>query len=666
MSVRDELAGELEHWKSFLLTTSAEMFFQIMRTYLGDVQTPFNKHELIDRLASFLRKSETRERILSLIDGSDALVLSAVYYLGAPTLSRLYALLESDILYLKLHYHVLNLEERLLLYRDKEDTRMRLRINPLLLDALLGTYINPSHIFPTGRRIDSDKGLPWLTDSRVLAITAYMHGAKSLFKSNGELRKRARADLCELFGHDGDSVRRTDLLLSSLVGCGVFHIRQDEIELDPDRWMQLCRLGRDDRRAYVAAGAVVRRHQELSLTETATTIAGFLSSLPGDRVVGKAIMRRVLRAKAVTDLPEPVIEELFDVLAGLGLIRRIDDEGYSAGADPPERSAGEAVVVQPNFELHLPISIDAGDASIVPITAKLGSFDIISYYEITRASFARALETGLSRESIEEELAELTGRPLPTNVTTTTEAWEHEHRSIRIVEGTVVTVNEGRRHLFEHDSEIRELIEEVLSPGVYLVRTAHIQPLTERLARAGIHSVPKPERAGDNAASNRGNREALAALVPTGNPILESDEAPELDFEKTRYKKEIEQTAKELDLPAELQDELSDRIGRKLILFPEQVREMRFGGDIVEVKGFDYLGKVRLAEQALSSRDDLLEIIDTDEGGAPERLLIRPEALEQSGSELILIGKRLPGEEEVRKRIRSIGLLKKRKGSLLT
>ena len=61
-------------WKSAFVTLPDSAFFDIVRNYLGDVSTPFNKHRLFDRLVSFLKKRETVRRIISLIDSDDALV----------------------------------------------------------------------------------------------------------------------------------------------------------------------------------------------------------------------------------------------------------------------------------------------------------------------------------------------------------------------------------------------------------------------------------------------------------------------------------------------------------------------------------------------------------------------------------------------------------------
>ena len=113
MTLRNSL---IESWKSFLITSPDDVFFDLMRTYLGDIRTPFNKHDLVKRLTSYLKSKETRSRVISLISRADAYLITAIHVLNEPELAKLFALLKSEYQYLELHSHLLNLEERLVIY----------------------------------------------------------------------------------------------------------------------------------------------------------------------------------------------------------------------------------------------------------------------------------------------------------------------------------------------------------------------------------------------------------------------------------------------------------------------------------------------------------------------------------------------------------------------
>ena len=59
---------EAEGWQRSVLTLPDAVFFDLMRNYLGDISTPFNKHALIERLVRFLKRKEIRSRIVALLD----------------------------------------------------------------------------------------------------------------------------------------------------------------------------------------------------------------------------------------------------------------------------------------------------------------------------------------------------------------------------------------------------------------------------------------------------------------------------------------------------------------------------------------------------------------------------------------------------------------------
>ena len=107
------------------------------------------------------------------------------------------------------------------------------------------------------------------------------------------------------------------------------------------------------------------------------------------------------------------------------------------------------------------------------------------------------------------------------------------------------------------------------------------------------------------------------------------------------------------------------RIERGLILFPEQIR-----GEIVpqfgiEVRGLDYLGKIRMIEQAISG-GDMLEVIMRSGSGTPQRVMVRPREVVESGSDLMLRAVQQPEERAIKIRIRRISLLRRLSGTLIS
>ena len=85
-----------EEWRKLLFNLSDQAFFDLVRNYLGDIHTPFNKHNLLDQLEAFLLNKSNLEQIVSMIDSSDTALLTAIDFLGNPSVEQLYALFSDE------------------------------------------------------------------------------------------------------------------------------------------------------------------------------------------------------------------------------------------------------------------------------------------------------------------------------------------------------------------------------------------------------------------------------------------------------------------------------------------------------------------------------------------------------------------------------------------
>ena len=77
----DSKVARIIDWRESFVTLPDNHFFDIIRMYLGEVPSPFNKQKLVEQLGAFLHKSENVKTILNLLSVSDLLILSAVYFI---------------------------------------------------------------------------------------------------------------------------------------------------------------------------------------------------------------------------------------------------------------------------------------------------------------------------------------------------------------------------------------------------------------------------------------------------------------------------------------------------------------------------------------------------------------------------------------------------------
>ena len=70
MAFEEIRSGNVENimlWRESLSVMPDSHFFDLLRMYLGEIKTPYNKQNLIENLSSFLRKEDTKETINTII-----------------------------------------------------------------------------------------------------------------------------------------------------------------------------------------------------------------------------------------------------------------------------------------------------------------------------------------------------------------------------------------------------------------------------------------------------------------------------------------------------------------------------------------------------------------------------------------------------------------------
>ena len=201
-------------WRESMATMEEGLFFDIMRMYLGEVKTPYNKQKLIEGLSSFLRKTENREILFKLLGSSDLKILTVVKNIRNCTEEKILSFIEGNGMAPRLRTdlsgHIQNLKERLILFTfvDKESKSSELRINPLLEDdlyPLLQTKIlfeNPED--ESKPKANANKELPSnttypLSPQLLASFISFVVTQPDLCKNDGSLKKHIVEELQEVF-----------------------------------------------------------------------------------------------------------------------------------------------------------------------------------------------------------------------------------------------------------------------------------------------------------------------------------------------------------------------------------------------------------------------------------------------------------------------------------
>ncbi|WP_304222239.1 hypothetical protein [Gracilinema caldarium] len=719
----------VESWKAALMQLSEAPFFDILRSYLGDIKTPFNKQRLIDDLAAFLSRQEIHKRIACLLDDTDRRCIAAVGLLGSGTLQDLALFFEGDFSFADLYGIVLNLEERLIIFRTTEEGRPRLNLNPLLAPVLTPIFSDLSILFAASPLTSPPPEAPVSPVLALGTILGWLYHTKEVFKSDGTLKKRSQQDLDTLFAQAGGHERAFELI-QALEYVGLLRIEEGHHHVDEDRLEAFASLEPCERLEYLASALVAvelelddsgRRLSRERLQNWARLVQGLLDSMQQEVVYSEGLLRRFWLLEEQRTLRRRFGERGASVHAG--------PAHHYPGVDPLSffkallRAMEKAflIVHQENGFVRTSASCAGANQTEQPSIVCDASFSVIVYPEIpmtklchliqfcrpkelgqtlklelSQEGLVRALDRGFKVDEILRLLEQLAQKPVVQSIAWSLEEWARRYESAALYKGLVLTLAPERRYIAELDL-VAGFIDRELAPGVYLLRMTDENQLVEVLEKAGLDTLARPEPARlairDNYPESPG-RSGEGVRFAAGNAHQQTGRFYYFGKSPARHRAPfntgaINQTqampsrasadtdgevAQKLlaDLHAKLEqkhftkeqrDELAARIDRRLILDETQLVAAAVRYEKLEARGLDYVGKVRLAEQALS-QGALVELYWRGPKGEANRAIVRPLALEKSGAELMLRAEQYPEGEVFTLAVGKISLLRRLKRSI--
>ncbi|MFW6228932.1 MAG: hypothetical protein ACOC2V_05675, partial [Alkalispirochaeta sp.] len=594
---------------------------------------------------------------------------------------------------------ILNHKDRLLVIDGPRSGTVR--INPVILPALEPLRLGTPYLLE-GRPLGDAENEPpyqathpWLSPALAAAIYAFLRDHPDPFTRGGTLRRRVAVDLESAFAattgsEDTAGMFRFLLVVCESIGLVSRSATDGTVTLRTESWQHFAALPERWVRLLLLTGGLT------SSVERAFAYAELLTAviewLPEDRAFTPGELVRLFQLSGPGQ-NLPVDRDTVERLSRVGVFREIDKTDHDGRSDETPRYAVNpilrswlnaeatpgAIRVHASMEVSVPPGAPFEEALTVARLAQLRRYDTVATYTLTERSIADA-----RREGIERPTALLTGAAgaLPQNVRFLLDRWKSRSRAVRLLKGLVVVAAEEERALLNASSEFHELLQEELAPGVFLLKEEAAGRVERFLGRMDLGSAPTVERSTTVDVDvpeyerylARHRQPALPAVpvprIPTAPSRAESGDAshargPGDRDEAVRIRRELSEDLAERTLPEEARQELALRIERGLILFPEQIREEivpQFG---IEVRGLDYLGKIRMIEHAIAN-SDTLEVIMRSTTGTPRRILVRPREIVESGSDLMLRAVEEPGGDAVKIRIRRISLLRRLSGTLIS
>ena len=735
----------IAEWKSAMLTLPDGPFFDLMRSYLGDIRTPFNKQRLIDELSGFLGRKEIQDTVLSFLDATDKRMIAAIECLEEPAADELSEFFEGELSFAELHAVLLNLEERLILFKFDDEGRRRLALNPALKAVLDPFASDISILFPSfPLPVEPEPPAPVYTpvsthaldDLFLAAVVAFLYRRSDLYKVTGEYRKKASDDMALVFPPDSFTVSA-----GVLRALGVVANEGEKTRVDPARLEALASLEGADRAFYIAAGACggelgggqrvprerlaawARMFRELVVLidpgrlYPSTTILKLLTIAehasrphrrrrwgPDDRkhdlfsgadpALFRAACLRALVIAGILHEATPTADA--EVKIDAPAVANADAEStvipapgtpaqtklYYLHVRSPEPAAPPspdrpALVLDSAFGVTVSPEISFRDALELGRFLDLRETGRVIRFELTRESAVRGFNGGISPETMLKTIDTLSGRAIPQNIRWSIGDWHTRYSSVGIYQGIVLTVAEERRFILETEP-LAGMIERELAPGVYLLKIDSEEEAARALAKAGVDIIafPGKKEARDpqklleeeehhftfytpvSQATPRTEILAPLLVLPQAAPattLVPSSAAERLDALRAAL------AAK--PLPKDQRDELAARLERRVVLAPTQLVGAAVRYEKLEAKGLDYVGKVRVAEQAIAI-GSFVEMFWRGPKGEPNRALGAPIALEKNGGEVELVVDPAPRGERIKVAVGKISLIRRIKRSI--
>ncbi|MBF9014390.1 MULTISPECIES: hypothetical protein [unclassified Oceanispirochaeta] len=641
---------EREEWNTLIRELPEDVFMEIMNNYLGGVDTPYNKTDLLNTLAFRLSRPEYVLRQTSMTSREDILILSAVDWFQCPDVLFLKDFFSSRFSPFEIQNLITNLEERLLIFNTKKSSGLCLSCSPLLPEEIKKD-LNPGHLYELHPSLPPETGtLPLLNGSFLICFLSLIHREQQIGNNDGSLKKKFLQKLGQLYPikifTNGES-EELHLLLNTLKSLKLLKEQGGSWSL---RLENLKRYSALDRRTQLLTlwGQIIttdRANPDKGMDFTES----LLNQLPANRGIEEDDLISLIRilGDSIYNGPPPLpVMTMIKRFETFNLLLYRDGCYYlhpmlaRLTAFPAPQAAG-SVFFHATFDVNL--TPEAPFSLPMALSLEAERYDSFAQLKMTDRSFASYLKTGMKLEELEKELTVRFSIPLSQNVHFSLQDWEKEYNSCLIWDALVLEVDESRRNVLEQSAALKPYILRYPAPGIFLLSRENKAEWEDILENLGIRTVPHVRKAPETS----GNKADFKILDSVKEPMFHHNEPGEAEELPQIAPDHMDLLITKLEalegLPSEDKRELGERIRRGVIFMEEQLSTTMMKSGIRKVKGLDYQGKLRMIQSVIGNRAWQLDI-NLPEGDFDIKThRIVPLKLEnQKEADALLIGTELP------------------------
>ncbi len=639
----DERTQKIIDWRETINTLPNDYFFELIHIYLGEVKTPYNKQKLIESLASFLRNKENRENIIALLSDDDIKILTAVKFIGNPNIEKIEKFFGFEFMLGNLYSRISSLEERLLIFTkiDKISGEKVISINPLLEDDL-EPYLELRNLVSTGEITDEEnaekKSTPILTEEFLCAFISFLFYHNDFCKADKTLKKKTADDLKVLFNKD-DMLIFQKLIMSLK---NLLILNNDEINLQ--KLEQFSNLAFIEQLSYLAAGSIegatirtIQMNAKL-FKETFMLISGekieknkifelaFLikEQNGGEKEFSSSRFSRMLMSiqnknsdKEHENFDFQIMNEMIDFAVAAGYFSA-KNNFVIAKEVPKNKNADKKNILNVDAGFTVTIMPGLSLKDFIPLLRfmTIQRFDVAAVFEITKASVMKSFNLGFTDKKIIEILKEYMQFSIPEPLTESLAEWYDAFNSGMLYQGFVLKLSEKNAFIAERSETFSSHIKEVLAPGVFFLDFKNENDAQAELLKLGFDFIGNAVTI-----SEKSTALSFTPLRETSNFSKEIFCLEKSMKENVKNEKDIlrnlEENLSKLELTMEQKDGLLNRIERKVIVNPEQLRPESVRFELMEATGMNFTAKIHLLESAFQNKN----LIEMELAGTKEQFV---------------------------------------------
>ncbi|MDD7698333.1 MAG: helicase-associated domain-containing protein [Spirochaetia bacterium] len=648
-----EHAKRVMLWRESFLFLEENHFFEIMKMYLGEIKTPYNKQKLIANLEGFLHKKENLVAIKSFLSDDELEIISAVVFIPDVTEEKLSSFFKNTFTYSFLYEKLLNLEERLILFKTKNENSSQgdsfvIKFNPLLEDTLFD-LININRLLPQIEFTKTENPTNRIKPELISCFISYILENPNIAKQDGTLKKYSLQNIPVLFG---DEKEKIEILYKAFLNLGILKETGHGAEVDWSKFSDFLNLSFAEQTVYITISSCshlsresLRLHSQIfvdtvkNLSDRVFTLdlflrTGFLvsadsfdssseSSFKTSRFA-KIIQEGRLRlsehnSDAVTVSTSGALERMFEAAVSLGIIyisgttkdgSKDSETVYSVSdflAAPEQCSENLSGMLR--IDSSLAVSLMPGFAlrDIVPLSKfmSLKKYDKVSEFLISRQSIMRGFDIGLSAKEIIQILTERTLYEIPETLKVQIEEWNSSYSSASFYKGFVLKVDGKAALAAQHNSVLSPHIHTVIAPGIFLLDVNDDAEAVSLIKKSGLDFIGKiksvkeeNQTAGFFNLKLNGKKNFGCSGFETPSEIIPKKDSAEIE-------KELFLKLEQMELDESQKENLELRIEHKVIVNPAQLNSSILRLEKSNANAMDYAGKIYVFEQALANEEKI-------------------------------------------------------------